>query len=104
MSAQAELPFDASDSKMVEERIKDSKRGDELRKETLIAFMSTEDGRAFFFDLIANKTRVYTNPFSTDAVTMAFRCGELNIGQQILAAIEGASPDLYLLMCKEAKK
>jgi hypothetical protein len=34
---------------------------------------------------------------------MAQRCGEVNIGLQLIAEMDEASPDLYLQMMKENK-
>ena len=40
-------------------------------------------------------------PFATNALITAFNCGELNIGQQILARIITVSPEGYVKMMKE---
>ncbi len=45
--------------------------------------------------------KIGVNPFTTNALTMAFGCGELNVGQQVLADIMAVSPDGWLLMQKE---
>lgn len=45
--------------------------------------------------------RVNTQPFNTDALIMAFNCGELNTGQQILARMLEVDPQGYVKMQQE---
>ena len=40
-------------------------------------------------------------PFAVNALTTAFACGELNVGQQILDRIIAVSPEGYIEMMKE---
>lgn len=40
-------------------------------------------------------------PFSTDPHRTAFECGQLNVGQQVLARITSVSPEGYMNMMKE---
>ena len=41
------------------------------------------------------------NPFAPNALTMSFSCGELNVGQQMLADILAIDPDGWIAMQKE---
>ena len=45
--------------------------------------------------------RVGSQPFTPNALSTAFGCGELNVGQQILSRITSVSPEGYLTMMKE---
>ncbi len=45
--------------------------------------------------------RVNLQPFSSSAERTAFNCGELNVGNQILAKLIEVSPEGYLSMMKE---
>lgn len=91
---------DTSDPRQVEKAIKVSKTKDEVREEGLRQTMSSVQGRAWLYNLI-EICGPGQNPFSTDALRMAFNCGELNIGNQIVADCNRIAPELYLAMMKE---
>jgi hypothetical protein len=95
--------FDSSDPKAVKAAIKDAKSKDLIAIEGLKAMMQTEPGRVWLNKLV-NVCSPFTNPFSSDPAVMAFRCGEVNIGLQVIADLNEASSDLYLLMIKENAK
>jgi hypothetical protein len=63
--------------------------------------MSDPIGREYFYDLLAS-CHVYSSSFGTNALAMAFREGERNVGIRIGADLTEASPDRYLDMLKEA--
>lgn len=92
--------FDASDPKAVKEAVKAAKSKDTLAKEGLKAAMQSEAGRAWLYKLLM-LSAPGRNAFSSDPLDMAFRCGEQNIGQQIIAEMDEVSPELYLQMMKE---
>lgn len=96
-------PFDAGDAAQVKDLIRGAKSLALRRKEAVLKFMSDKEGRAWFYDLLV-RCHIYQNPFSTDPLRMAANCGEMNIGQQVLIEIEGADPQLYLLMLKEGNE
>lgn len=62
--------------------------------------LSTREGRTYLWWLL-RIGRVGAQPFTTNALTTAFGCGELNIGQQILAHIIEVNPAGYALMIQE---
>ena len=64
--------------------------------------MSEVAGREYFFDLLAS-CHLYSTSFGTNALMMAFREGERNVGIRIGADLNEASPDLYLKMFQEAE-
>lgn len=92
--------YDASDRKQVEKQVKASKSRDEVREEGLRQVMSSVQGRVWLFDLI-KACGPGQNPFVSDALRTAFNCGELNIGNQLVAQCHACSTELYLVMMKE---
>jgi hypothetical protein len=64
------------------------------------ALMKHHQGRKFLWWLL-EMTGVGRQPFSGNALTTAFNCGELNIGQQFFARMTSVSPDGYIQMSKE---
>jgi hypothetical protein len=49
---------------------------------------------------LLEKTGVYRNPFTGNSETY-FRCGEMNIGQFLVAEVQSVSPDSYMNLLKE---
>jgi hypothetical protein len=94
------MTYDSSDPKAVERATKDHKTKEVLRKEGLRQVMSTEPGRAWLHSLI-ELCMPGQNPFVGDALHTAFNCGELNIGNQLVAQCHACSVELYLQMMKE---
>jgi hypothetical protein len=65
--------------------------------------MNLPQGRTFFFWLL-ELAGIGQNPFTANALTTSFKCGELNIGQQILAQIIEVAPADYLKMLREKEE
>lgn len=82
------------------ERERRVRRRDQLG--LLVKIMSDPLGREYFYDLLAS-CHVYSTSFGTNALMMAFREGERNVGLRVAADVNEASPDLYLQMLKEAE-
>jgi hypothetical protein len=99
---QDEKPFDASEPKDVQKRIKTIKQKEALNKEALRVIMSSQGGRSWILSLL-ERCHPYTTPFNSDAILMAHNCGEANIGLQVVAELHAVSPELYLLMMKESQ-
>jgi hypothetical protein len=101
--SQSELPFDSGDAAQVKEKIKEARFTQERRLQILKDFLGSPDGRAWFYDLLG-ECGIYRNPaiFASTNATF-FSCGEINIGQKILAQITEADPGLYMQMLKESK-
>lgn len=91
---------DTSDPKQVQAAIKDSKTKDQIAKEGLKVMMSSVEGRAWLYRALS-WTSPFQNCFSIDSGQMAFRCGEVNIGLQLIADMQEVSPELYLQTMKE---
>lgn len=66
----------------------------------VLACTQSHEGRALLWWLL-EQGRVNTQPFSRDPYTAAFNCGELNVGNQVLARIIEVNPEGYLTMMKE---
>lgn len=71
------------------------------RLDYTIHVMSTPAGRQWLWSIL-ERCHVFANPFTdTDRLT-AFSCGEMNIGQAILADIMTAAPDSYIQAMRES--
>ena len=58
-------------------------------------------GRRLLYWLLEIGKAIGINPFTANALTTAFACGEQNIGQQIMVRILDKHPDSFLEMLKE---
>lgn len=90
----------ASERSSVRQAQKTAKIAESLRHATLTQLMSTPTGRAWMYDLLA-RCHIGSTPFSTDALTTAFQCGEQNIGLQLWGDLQSTCPDQYILMMRE---
>lgn len=91
---------DSSDAKAVAKSIKSAKDHDLILKEALVGIMRTPSGRSWIKSVL-DRCHAYSSPYSSDPISMAFNCGEQNIGLQLVAEVHAASDDLYLQMMKE---
>jgi hypothetical protein len=99
-----EQSYDTSDPAAVNKQRKKDSRTRANRLKFVQAAMSHEEGRAWFHNLLT-RCRVFNHPFvSGDPHATSFRCGELNIGNQILGDIQEAAPDKYIVMIEEGSK
>jgi hypothetical protein len=62
--------------------------------------MSDKRGRRFVWRLL-EKSGIYRNPFTGNSQTF-FNCGQMNMGQWLMAEIHEVCPELYMLMVTEA--
>ena len=82
-----------------QQRARKSRQVDDFLRETL----ALREGREFFYWLLA-LCKVGHNPFSNNALTTSFACGELNVGQQVTSRIMDVAPEHYLNMLREQKE
>ena len=68
--------------------------------EYMRASLSVPQGRDFMYWLL-EIAKIGQNPFTANALTTSFNCGELNIGQQIQAHMIEVAPADYLKMLQE---
>jgi hypothetical protein len=92
---------DLSDPLDVRKRNREVAVAAKRRQEMVMAIMSMPQGREFVWEVL-EWCRPFVNPFKYDALATAFACGEMNIGQRLIAAIQPACPDLYMQMTTEA--
>ena len=64
------------------------------------ALLHSPDGRAFIW-WILGITHYGLTPWTTNALTTSFKCGEHNIGQQLLARMTSVDPEGFLSLLKE---
>ena len=75
-----------------------------LRRDDFVkAALQTAQGQEYFHWLLSI-CRIDRNPFTANALTTSFACGELNVGQQIRAHIEDVAPDRFLEMLVKHKE
>lgn len=101
MANDDDRPYDAGDPKDVKAAIKSAQRWGDKRNGVIRVLMSNEDGRRFVREHL-ELAHIGANPFHSDAIKMAFNCGELNIGQRFMADVMNAAPELYMKMMAEA--
>jgi hypothetical protein len=73
---------------------------DRAKEDFIRASLSTREGRIWFWDLLG-RCGVLHNPWTANALVTAFACGEMNIGQEVLADITRLVPDYFATMLKE---
>jgi len=64
--------------------------------------MGTLGGREFFYDLLCYCS-AFNTPFTGEINTTNFNCGKQSVGFRLIADLEQASPENYVLMCREGK-
>lgn len=64
------------------------------------AMLSTYRGRKYLWWLL-KISKFGLQPFSGNALTTSFYCGELNVGQQIVAHLTKVDPQGYIKMLQE---
>jgi hypothetical protein len=65
------------------------------------ALLQHQEGRAYLYWLLEIGRAIGQNPFTGNALTTSFECGQQNVGQQIMAHILEVAPDGFLKMLKE---
>jgi hypothetical protein len=76
------------------------KREKAIRDKLIADLLNRPDGRSFIWWLLTIG-KFSTQPFAADPNITAFSCGELNVGQQIFAAVIEADPAGFLRMQQE---
>lgn len=93
--------FDASDEKQVQDRKSQLGRQAAADAQVIVNLVSTEPGRSWLFRLLES-CHTFSLSFDPDSDRVsAFREGERNVGNRILADLVKASPETYVLMMKE---
>lgn len=94
-------PTDIDARQVAEAEAEDAKRLErEQDAEDFKWLMSDKRGRRFVWRLLS-MTRLFHTPYTGKDSDTNFRCGEQNIGQQVLAEIHELCPERYHEMVKE---
>lgn len=84
-----------------QKRLSDKEKNRQAMVDTaLSALLAKREGREFVWWLL-EIGRVAQQPFTVDPYRTAFLCGELNVGQQILARLLEKFPEGYLEILQE---
>jgi hypothetical protein len=59
--------------------------------------------RRYLYWLLDIGKAIGENPFTSDALTTAFQCGEQNIGMKVMAHLIEVEPDGFLKLLKETR-
>lgn len=94
---------DFGDAPQVKKKENAAAREAKKRDSFLGAAMETQEGRDFFWWLLG-QCGVYQNPFAANALVMAMKSGQMNIGQILLGEINRVAPDAYIRMMQERLK
>lgn len=98
---EVEGPEDIGDRKTVERKKLTARLKDKDRLDYLKGVLASPQGRAWVWDMLS-MCGVFHNPMRADAADTAFACGEMNVGQKILADVVRADPGAYVTMMNEA--
>lgn len=92
-----------SDPVQVQARNKKAKARAELRRRFIVQLLSTREGREWMYEMLS-AAGVYRMSYApgADALSMAFREGQRNIGNMLLTDVISASPEGYAAMQNEA--
>lgn len=92
---------DVGDAKQVKQAGRKARLLQTEEDGVLAMVLSTIQGRRLMWRWLA-MTGLFQNPFSTNAMSMSFNAGQMNVGQRLLAEINRVSPEAYILMMREA--
>lgn len=94
-------PFDASDPVQVKKRDAAAHRREKDNREVLATLLSSPQGRNWMWDLMTLGHVFETTFVPGDALSMAFREGERNIGLRLIAMVTTAAPDALIQMMRD---
>lgn len=96
------LVKNAADPTQIKEAGLKEKFGRERELEDVRFLLNTKEGRRFLWRLLS-LTGLFQSSFTGNSTTF-FKEGSRNIGLQVLADINDANPEGYLLMLKENRE
>lgn len=97
------MAYNSEDPKQIAAAKKSAEKAIALRLNVIKNIMQTIPGRAWIYTLL-ERCHIYHTPFLAGQPDVtAFQCGEQNIGNQLLADVQAAAPELYIQMIAEAK-
>jgi hypothetical protein len=95
--------FNASDPAQVAAKRRSAGKKRKANESVVYTIMSTQSGREWVHSLLES-CHCFGTSFTGEAMTMAFKEGERNIGLLIIAQIMKAAPDEFIIMLKEQNK
>lgn len=95
------MTYNAGDRKDIRRAEKEAQVAERQRLLYLHSAMASAQGRAWFHDLL-EFCRIFSDPFTGDALVEAYNKGQRNVGLKIFADILSECPDQYLTMMREA--
>ena len=106
MAEETEEPtglYNASDPEQVAARRRSSGRKRKANEGVVYTIMSTPEGRAWMHSIL-DSCHCFNTSFTGEALSMAFKEGERNIGLMITSQIMKTSPNEFVLMLTEQNK
>lgn len=96
--------MDDKAEKRQNQRLASLSRQAQLRRDNFVkAAVTTREGREYIYWLL-ELSKMGRNPYSGNALSTAFSCGELNVGQQIQAHLIELAPNAFLQMLSEKEE
>lgn len=71
------------------------------RDDAVLALVQHKNGRKFLWWLFQITESIGVTAFTGNALTTAYKCGQQDVGHQILAHLTEVAPDGFLTMMKE---
>lgn len=97
------MAYNADDEKQVKKARKKAQQNEAIALDVVRQVMKSAAGRAWIYRML-ERCHIYGNPFVPGQPdSTAFNLGEANQGKILLAEVQAASPDAYLVMINEAK-
>lgn len=94
----------AADRKSIRKQEKAQRQAELLRRDAIVASMSTSNGRAWLWDVLASAHCFHTTHVAGDALASAFQEGRRSLGLAVLSDIMAHCPDLYIQAMREANE
>ena len=93
--------YNASDTRQIKAATKRSKSDRALDDGVLLMIMTTQNGRAWIWRHLG-RCHAFQTTYTGDNNATNFRCGEANIGLELIADLLRACPDQFIFMMREA--
>ena len=93
--------YNASDTRMIRAAQKRSRADRALDDGVLTMLMTAPNGRAWMWRHLG-RCHAFHTPFTAEDSVTNFRCGEQNIGLELIADLLRACPDQFIFMMREA--
>jgi len=95
--------FNASDPEQVAAKRRSAGKRRKANESVVYTIMSTQTGRDWMHDLLGS-CHCFSTSFTGEALSMAFKEGERNIGNMLISDIMKAAPKEFILMLEEHSK